>query len=153
MTKISRLQITRKLRAMMSYINELEAFEDLTLDEYLRNFREQLVVERLIELIIQASLDITRFLLKNIHQTSPKENATVFLVAGQYGLITAEVATNLAEFGKFRNVLAHMYEEIDPVVVFGAIRETLDIYPIYARQIKEYVDSLDLENDNNESFK
>ncbi|MBD1856179.1 MULTISPECIES: type VII toxin-antitoxin system HepT family RNase toxin [Leptolyngbya] len=135
---------------MMRYLNELESFENLTLDEYLDNFRVQLVVERILELIIQASLDVARFLLKNIHQVTVVENAAVFLEAGQYGLIAMEVATELAEFGKFRNVLAHMYEEIDPVVVFGAIRETLDIYPIYARQITEYVDSLNLQINDDE---
>jgi uncharacterized protein YutE (UPF0331/DUF86 family) len=131
----------------MKNLNALKHFEAVTLEDYLNNYEMQLAVERSLELIIQASLDINRYLLKRIHKVNPKENAEVFLVSGQYGLLTSELGSALSEFGRFRNVLVHLYEDIDPNKVFSTIQETLAIYPIYARQITAYIDSLEINYD------
>lgn len=131
----------------MKNLNALRRFQTITLEDYLDNYEMQLAVERSLELIIQASLDINRYLLKRIHKVNPKENAEVFLIAEQYGLLTPELGVTLSEFGKFRNVLVHLYEDIDPNEVFSAIQETLAIYPIYARQITDYIDSLEINYD------
>lgn len=147
MSSINPISINRKLKSLMKNLNALKEFEDLTLEEYLKNYTMQLAVERTLELIIQASIDINRYLLKRIHQVSPKENSEVFLLAGQYGLLTSETGVALSEFGKFRNVLVHLYDEINPHEVFSAIQETLEIYPVYARQITAYIDSLEINYD------
>lgn len=131
----------------MKNLNALKRFERLTLEDYLNNYEMQLAVERSLELIIQASLDINRYLLKRVHKINPKKNSEVFFASGQYGLLTPELGAQLSEFGKFRNVLVHLYEDIDPNQVFSTIRETLEIYPIYARQIIEYIDSLEINYD------
>lgn len=131
----------------MKNLDALKRFERLTLEDYLNNYEMQLAVERSLELIIQASLDINRYLLKRVHKINPKENSEVFFTAGQYGLLTPELGAQLSEFGKFRNVLVHLYKDIDPNQVFSTIRETLEIYPIYARQIIEYIDSLEINYD------
>jgi uncharacterized protein YutE (UPF0331/DUF86 family) len=147
MKRTDRISIHRKLKSLMKYLNALKSFESLQLNEYLNNFSTQLAVERLLELIIQASLDSNRLLLKRLHESSPKENSEVFLASARFGLITLELGEQLAEFGKFRNVLAHLYEDIDPVEVFYTIQETLEIYPQYVKQIKTYVDSLEVEDE------
>ncbi|PSB20221.1 DUF86 domain-containing protein [Phormidesmis priestleyi ULC007] len=125
--------MNRKLKSLVKNLNALKHFENVTLEDYLNNYQMQLAVERSLELIIQASLDINRYLLKRIRKVNPKENAEVFLAAGQYGLLTPELGLVLSEFGKFRNVLVHLYEDINPNEVFSTIRETLEIYPTYAR--------------------
>lgn len=147
MSSINPISINRKLKSLMKNLDALKNFETVTLEDYLNNYEMQLAAERSLELIIQASLDITRYLLKRIHQVNPKKNAEVFLVAGQYGLLTPELGVLLSEFGKFRNVLVHLYEDLDPNKVFSTIRETLAIYPSYARQITEYIDSLEISYD------
>lgn len=147
MKRTDHISINRKLKSLMKYLDALKRLENLQLDEYLSDYATQLAVERLLELIIQASLDSNRLLLKRLHDFSPKENSNVFLASARFGLITLELAEQLAEFGKFRNVLAHLYEDIDPVEVFYTIQETLEIYPRYVKQIKTYVDSLEVEDE------
>ena len=142
MNQPEQISIPRKLKRLMKYLNTLEPFSILTLAEYLDNYNHQLAVERLLELIIQASLDVTRSLLKQQHQVNPTTNADVFLAAAEYGLINPDLSESLAEFGKFRNVLAHMYEEIDPEIVFLTIQEALTLFPQYVRQITSYLDSV-----------
>jgi uncharacterized protein YutE (UPF0331/DUF86 family) len=43
---------------------------------------------------------------------------------------------------RLRNVLVHLYDEIDPEIVHGAIAMTIADYAQYQRQILNYLDSL-----------
>lgn len=51
-----------------------------------------------------------------------------------------------------RNLLVHLYEIIEPIFVHfhSAIKETLRDYPLYQRQILNYLDTL--ENDEGEKI-
>lgn len=146
MTSINPISINRKLKSLMKNLNALKRFETIDLEDYLNNYEMQLAVERTLQLIIQASLDVNRYLLKRVHQAKPKRNE-VFLTSEQYGLLTAELRIALSEFERFRDELVHLYEEIDPNKVFSTIQKALAIYPIYARQITEYIDSLEISYD------
>lgn len=42
-----------------------------------------------------------------------------------------------------RNLLVHLYEIIEPKFVHSAIKETLNDYPLYQRQLLNYLDSLE----------
>lgn len=62
------------------------------------------------------------------------------------------MALRLKESGKMRNLLVHLYEIIEPIFVHfhSAIKETLRDYPLYQRQILNYLDTL--ENDEGEKI-
>lgn len=146
MTSINPISINRKLKSLMKNLNALKRYEAVALEDYLDNYEMQLAVERTLQLIIQVSLDVNRYLLKRVHQAKPKRNE-VFLASGQYGLLTAELGNSLLEFENLRDELVHLYEDLDPNKIFSAIQAVLAIYPIYVRQITEYIDSLEINYD------
>lgn len=45
-----------KLKLIVCYLERLKEFEKISLDDYLRNFKNQLIVERLLEVIIKAKV-------------------------------------------------------------------------------------------------
>ena len=61
-------------------------------------------------------------------------------------MITQELAVQLAASTGMRNRLVHQYEEIDNLIVFGAIPKALHQYSLYVQQITAYLDSLEAEN-------
>lgn len=146
MTAIEPAIVLSKLDFMMNYLDNLKRFESVPLEEYLDNYNNQLVVERLVQLIIQVAIDINRYLLKQLEIEQPKTNFEIFIEVGRRGIITMELAEKLAPSGSLRNRLVHMYEEIDPVKVHEAIHNALQNYPIYQRQVTTYLDSLEADN-------
>jgi YhcG PDDEXK nuclease domain/Protein of unknown function DUF86 len=76
-----------RLRLITKYLNTLEEFRDVTIDEYLDNFRHQLSVERLLQLMAEAATDINKYMLVQLHQISPDTSGNSFIEAGsQYRL-------------------------------------------------------------------
>ncbi|WP_261264796.1 type VII toxin-antitoxin system HepT family RNase toxin [Laspinema olomoucense] len=140
------LLVGRRLELIAQYVATLQEFKSVTRDDFLNNFRDRLTVERLLELIIQVALDINRHILVSVYQVNPPTNELCFLEAGRNGIISTELAQNLAPSAKMRNILVHQYEDINAEVVYTAISKALQQYPLYIRQVNDYLNSLEVNN-------
>ncbi|MCU0551403.1 MAG: DUF86 domain-containing protein [Leptolyngbya sp. Prado105] len=136
-----------RLDLIAGYLTELSQLTAFTSDEILADFYKYRTTERLLELIIQASLDINRHLLKEIRQIEPTTNADAFTEAIRVGILPEALGSRLVKAAGLRNRLAHRYEQIDPEIVIEAIQPTLTDYPTYIRAINAYLDSLEVDDD------
>lgn len=146
MTDINSELVLVRLRLIAKYRNTLGEFNSVSLDEYLSDFRQQLIVERLLQLMVEAAKDINTYLLVQLHQISPSTYFDSFIEAGRQGIITPEIAAKLAQAAGMRNILVHQYKDIDNRIVFAAIPKALEQYPLYIQQITAYLDSLEVED-------
>lgn len=146
MTAIERDIITSRFELMVKYLNRLRQFEPVSLETYLNDFDQQLISERLIQLLVEAASDINAYLLAQLHQDTPSTYFDSYIKAGQRSIITRELAEQLAQSAGMRNILVHRYKDIDSQLVFSALPEALQQYPLYIQQITAYLDSLEAEN-------
>ncbi|MDJ1182040.1 type VII toxin-antitoxin system HepT family RNase toxin [Roseofilum casamattae] len=147
MTTVDPNIVLRKLGFLDNYLNELQFFRAILLNDYLADRNSQLVVERLLQLSFQVAIDVNRYLLKTLNIPQPETNFDAFLEMSRCGILTPELAKILAPSGSLRNRLVHLYDEIDPVKVHECIQLALQEYPKYQRQILQYLDTLEDEND------
>lgn len=140
--------IAQKLSRMIERIDRLKTFELLTLEDYLQDELRQAAIERLLEIMIDSALSINKTLLKRGAGLIPTgaesfKNFESFILIGENGFIPRELAYQLAPSGSFRNVLAHKYDEINPVQVYNALQIALRQYPQYVAAIQTYLDTLE----------
>ena len=134
--------VLSRLKFISDYLRELRRFETITLKEYLDSFDLKIISERILELIIQAALDINEHLLTKGFQVRSATNKQSFLNLGKYNIITFELAEELSLSAGVRNILAHQYLSINYELLFSHIQKTLTIYPQYISQIANYLDNL-----------
>lgn len=146
MTNIEREVIERRIGLIIKYLNRLRKFESVTLNDYLNNFDKQLIAERLLQLMVEAATDINTYLLVRLYQAPSQTYVDSFIEAGRNGIITLELAEQIAQSGGLRNILVHRYIEIDSTIVFAAIELALQQYSLYVQQINHYLDSLEVED-------
>lgn len=145
MTNIDSEIVLVRLSLIAKYRDTLlEEFNPITLDEYLNDFRQQLVVERLLQLMAEAATDINKHFLVQLYQISSATYFDSFIEAGRRGIISPELAAELAKSAGMRNILVHQYKDIDSRIVFDAIPKALEQYPLYIKQITAYIDSLEV---------
>lgn len=138
--------VSEKLLYMNERLNRLRRFREVTVDEYSENLDYQDIVERNLEVLIQAAADTNRYILTRLSALSTEclgqiTNADSFLLMAQVDALPEELAAQLAESGRFRNVLAHLYDEILPERVIAALRLILQYYPDYIYAIQSYLDA------------
>jgi len=146
MTSINQEIVEVKINLMLKYLNRLRLFDSLTFNEYLDNFDQQLIAERLLQLLIELASDINSYLLVEIYQVTPQTYFDSFVEAGNNGIINPVLATELAPASGLRNRLVHQYEEINSRIVFESISDALRQFPLYIREITNYLKSLEAED-------
>lgn len=81
-------------------------------------------MERLLELVVQVALDILSHLLAEDGVT-PTSYRQVFEEAGRHGVLPADLASRLSDSAGLRNILVHMYDEIDYAIVAASVGRAL----------------------------
>jgi uncharacterized protein YutE (UPF0331/DUF86 family) len=136
--------VGRKLTGMARRINLLARYRGMTFDEYRQDEERQAVVERSLEVVIQAAIDINRMLINATPSSTTGNitNAEAFTLVSELGFISSELAMALIPSAGFRNILAHAYDDVVPEWAYKAFELSLVQYPEYIRQVKTYLDSI-----------
>lgn len=139
--------VSNKLVYIEQRLTRLQKFRSITADGYAQDIDSQDIIERNLEVIIQAAADTNRYLLarlteQGLARLGSVANAESFLLLAQADILPETLAKMLSESGKFRNVLAHLYDEISPEKVIASLRDVLRYYPDYLYAIQSYLDSL-----------
>ncbi len=142
--------VRTRIQLIAGYLEELELLRRVDLEEILDDVFKYRAAERLQELVIQASIDISRHLLAEFHGISPATNADVFINAAKAGILPIDLANKLSNAGKFRNFLAHQYDKINPLLVVKNVESVCIDFERYLDCIEDYLDSFQ-ENDDTTS--
>jgi uncharacterized protein YutE (UPF0331/DUF86 family) len=124
-----------RLKKLDNYLRTLRQMQAVPLDEYLADDNIQTIVERKLQLAIQACMDIASYLIGQLGLTAPDEPHNVFAVLGAEGIVSSGLAGRMVGMVRFRNILVHDYLEIDPVVVHHNLTGELDDFDQFSQEI------------------
>ena len=98
---------------------------------------KRLEVERWIECLINATLDISKMLLTIREEEIPETSREVLFRIGSYIYNKEEEAENFSELAKIRNTLAHRYLDIRWQDIKRFFQIVPKLYPAFLIYIKE----------------
>ncbi|HKN87208.1 MAG TPA: DUF86 domain-containing protein [Nitrospiraceae bacterium] len=108
-------------------------------EEFSEDWACQKVVERALQIMIEAMIDIGERLIA-LAGGSPAETS----VAVMERLQVLGVLQNAGRYGpmvRFRNFLVHQYEQVDLSILYGIITKKLSDIEAFAAEVKAYVES------------
>lgn len=127
--------IAMRLRKLDGYLRALRQLQAVPLDEYLADDDIQTIVERKLQLAIQACMDIASYLIGQLGLTAPDEPHNVFAVLGQEGVVGEQLAGRMVGMVRFRNILVRDYLDIDSALVHRSLTGELDDFDQFSREI------------------
>jgi uncharacterized protein YutE (UPF0331/DUF86 family) len=130
MTPLDQAGLERKLKHLQELLALLRAESSVSLAPVLEDRRQQLLVERLLHLSVEAASDLLEHVLVRDYNRCPQTYAETFLEAGATGVISLALAERLVPAAGLRNRPVHNYEAIDPRRVHSAI-------PVALRDLEE----------------
>jgi len=131
--------IVARLSVIANSVNALRALQPLTYDEFAREHILIGSAERDFQVAIQAALDAGAYLLAQLSVSVPAEYKDIFLRLGEMGVLPNELATKLVGMAKFRNVLVHLYLDVDLKKVYQYLQHDLGDLESFARHVSEYI--------------
>jgi uncharacterized protein YutE (UPF0331/DUF86 family) len=123
---VDRELVLRRLADVETYVRQLSEYRELSADAYRADWKAQRVVERTLQMAIEACVDVANHVIADRGLRIPATYAEVFEVLGEAGLLPPDQRAAMVRMAKFRNVVVHDYTRVDADIVVGILRGHLD---------------------------
>jgi uncharacterized protein YutE (UPF0331/DUF86 family) len=123
---VDRDLVRRKLTELAEYVSQVSEYGDLTVERYRADWKTQRIVERTLQMAIEACVDVASHVLADRSLRAPSTYAETFEILVQAGLMPADLGRTMVEMTGFRNVIVHEYAGTDADVVIRILREHLE---------------------------
>ena len=135
------LVVKARLDIILERVTRIKQIETLTEEKFLADEIMQSAVERNLQIIAQAIIDICTHLIAHNHWGSPKSYSDAVVVVANHKVIDSALADRLIHLVKLRNVLVHLYLKIDQKIVYQSARSIIDDAKSFTDSILELVKS------------
>jgi uncharacterized protein YutE (UPF0331/DUF86 family) len=116
--------VAKKLAFIETCVRELRTLARP--ERIAEDVREQRFVEHTLQLAIQAALDVGSHIVSDDRLGEPDTSRDVFRLLERAGIVTADLGTRLEQMAGFRNVVVHLYQEVDLGIVRDVVENHLD---------------------------
>ncbi|MCF7876647.1 DUF86 domain-containing protein [Candidatus Bipolaricaulota bacterium] len=136
MAKLDEEKVLIKIDQMEGYLAELEGVLPERYQEY-QGTEKKRSTERLLQLTIEAAIDICNLIVSGLDLGLPAEENDLFDKLAEKGVITEKMKEKLYRMRGFRNILVHEYASIDDQLVFQIAKENREDFRQFSRQIRD----------------
>ena len=130
--------VRRRLRLLEGYLKKLQRLRVQTkIDVFLSDGDLQDIVERNLQLTIEALLDIGQHIIASSAWEPVEEYSDIFTILHQHGILSDALFSRVRRMAGFRNLLVHGYALLDHEQVFEILRDHLgdleDLASVYQK--------------------
>lgn len=136
---IDKYLIEKKIRKIEEYLKELNSVKIKNIDEFTSDFLIKRFVERDIELSIEQMIDICKHIISSCDYKEPESYAECFDILYQNKILTKQAAENFKKMARFRNILIHVYDNIDDSITYGIYKKHLLDFNKFIDIIRSYL--------------
>jgi uncharacterized protein YutE (UPF0331/DUF86 family) len=140
MTSLDREVVRRKLAHIAETLEALRPLARLTLTEYLDRLYERKAAERLLQVAIEAAVDVSTHLVVGLGRPAPVDAYGSVVALGLAGVLERDLAARLAPATGLRNRLVHEYDGLDDQKVYEALAAALDDLTAFVVQVERFVE-------------
>lgn len=119
MVDVSRVE--SRIQRLEELIERLDDVRRVGEEAYLANDQQRAATERWLQVAVQICIDLGTQLVTEQSARPPSDYAEVFKILGEKGVIPSALALRLGDAAKQRNLIVHLYMEIDDGAVFASL--------------------------------
>jgi uncharacterized protein YutE (UPF0331/DUF86 family) len=117
--------LRRRIDALLGYLTRLEPFGAVDRKQFIADRDEHHLAERYLHLAIESALDIANHLIADAGFEAPDTYRDAFAILTRHGVLDEDLGKRLQTWAGMRNVLVHLYLDIDHGMTWDTIRNDL----------------------------
>jgi len=133
---VSREVLLRKLTYLRQLLVDLAPYRTASLSQATA---EHYKLERLLELLVTTATDLLFHLLTE-QGKSPDSYRSAFKMAADEGILSLDLSQRLQKAAGMRNILVHMYEDIDYAILRDSIEPAWKDFSQFVAQLETRLD-------------
>ncbi len=124
--EINRGLLKRRTAEIKKAVEELKSIASAGEDNFLSNPTSIDAAKYKLVVAIEAALSICNHIAARRGKRIPESYSACFIILGEVGVLSTDLSKRLARMAKFRNMLVHIYWEIDGAKVYEIIQNDLE---------------------------
>ena len=117
--------LRRRIDALLGYLDRLELFGAEDRERFVADRDKHHLAERYLHLAVESALDIANHLIADGGFEAPETYRDAFTILARHGVLDDDLGRRLQSWAGMRNVLVHVYLDIDHGLTWDAIRHDL----------------------------
>lgn len=118
--------VQHKISVIEDNLAKLEILAELSPEDFLDKFYYIESAKHLIQVSIEAMLDIAHHVIARERFRTPKTYAEAFLILVEQGILPQKKESAFLQMAKFRNRVVHLYHDVDDKEVYQILIRNLD---------------------------
>jgi uncharacterized protein YutE (UPF0331/DUF86 family) len=114
-------QVEARIQRLEEVLERLDEVRRSGEETYLADARQRAATEHWLQVAIQICIDLGAQVVSEQSARPPSDYAEVFKILGEKGVISDELALRLSDAARQRNLIVHLYMEIDDRAVFASL--------------------------------
>lgn len=139
MTPLDKESLRSKIARIRKNLKELKKLGKLSYDEYTKDILHTATAERLLQISIEAMLDIGSHIIAEESFGEPLEYRDVFVLLVKNGILPKEKETAFLKLAGLRNRIVHVYEDIDHKQIHRYLQGDLGDFEDFINAISAYL--------------
>lgn len=127
-----------KLQMLEDYIRQVERME-FTAEELDKSKDIQDLISFRLQQAVETSIDIANHIAAGLALPQQDTAVDVMQLLAEEGIISKELASEMADATRFRNLIVHHYGKIDFQKVYRSYKDDLNDLRKFAKEIYEFV--------------
>jgi uncharacterized protein YutE (UPF0331/DUF86 family) len=115
--------------------NQLRELGRLSETDFLADFRNTESAKYLLIVTTEAAIDICNHIVARKGERAPKDYADCFSILAELDVIYPELVTRLKRMARFRNLIVHLYWQVDNQRVYQIIQNDLADLDTFRQQV------------------
>ena len=136
---VDKALIGRKMAQMEMYLSQIREYSKISLASYKSEWKTQRIVERTLQILVELCIDMANHIISDEKMRLPEAYADTFKVLMENGVIDKRLWSRMEKMAKFRNVVVHQYEKIDPAIMVSILHKNLNDFEKYKRAITKFL--------------
>jgi uncharacterized protein YutE (UPF0331/DUF86 family)/predicted nucleotidyltransferase len=134
----TKAKIVERLKFLEREFSDIEAMKKISWDDYRKDWFKQRAIERWIERLVMAAIDIAQIFLASEKRGVPEsyQDALKLFVSLDLKFSKKEAET-FSNFAKLRNVVAHEYLDIKWSKIKKFIAQSEKLFPKFIKRVKK----------------
>lgn len=128
--------IESKISSILKYLKILKGYQSLSQKELENDTTLKGAVERYLYLLSQATIDLAESLIALKDFRRPTTYGETFQILEEEKLISTDLTEKLVNMARFRNIIAHDYEDLDFGIIYDVLQNHLKDIEEFLTQIR-----------------
>jgi uncharacterized protein YutE (UPF0331/DUF86 family) len=131
--------IRQRLHLLEGYVQQLQGYRQRTLAEVRGDVGLAWAIEHGLQLAIQCVIDVCHYLVAGLALGTPATSQDAIALLRDTGVFPATFAHTLVHMARFRNILVHLYAQVDIGRVYDNLQNHLDDFGQFAQYILDFL--------------